>query len=201
MPRIEVGPASVEPASAAPVVLVNFVDFGDLGEMQLNGRAAAITNPATGTGGEPILRLIDSTYRQRASAFWTRPVDLGTTADPLWWSSTFAFRFSSIRRSGAAGIVFTLATSPSALGGSAGRIGYGGIANSVGVEFDNWRNRGSDPDSNHIGINVGGFRQQSRAADGCRQPRERQHLDGMGRLRRHDADLGSSSQRRRAAAR
>ena len=62
---------------------------------------------------------------------------------------------SALGRGGADGIVFAIAPSSTSLGGNGGGIGYSGIANSVGVEFDDWRNR-RDPNSNHIGINRDG---------------------------------------------
>ncbi|MHB1084435.1 MAG: L-type lectin family protein [Thiobacillus sp.] len=43
------------------------------------------------------------------------------------------------------------------VGGSGGGIGYLGINNSVGIEFDTWNNGfGDDYSSNHIGLDVNG---------------------------------------------
>jgi len=43
------------------------------------------------------------------------------------------------------------------VGGAGGGIGYAGIANSVGIEFDTWNNgAGDNNSSNHVGIDVNG---------------------------------------------
>ena len=58
---------------------------------------------------------------------------------------------------GADGLVFVVQSVSSSIGGSGGGIGYAGIPNSVGVEFDTWWNgEQNDPDSNHVGIDANG---------------------------------------------
>ena len=72
---------------------------------------------------------------------------------------------------GADGIVFVVQTLTNNVGGDGGGIGYAGITNSIGIEFDTWFNDGDpyiDPywtnaenvvsgDGNHVGIDFNGF--------------------------------------------
>ena len=51
------------------------------------------------------------------------------------------------------GITFVLASSPTALGGAGGGIGYQGVSSSVAIEFDTYNNGAGDgARSNHISI-------------------------------------------------
>jgi len=62
--------------------------------------------------------------------------------------------------SGADGIEFVINTATNNLGEYGGGIGYSGMVNSVGVEFDTFDNNSSYGDSslypNHIAINING---------------------------------------------
>jgi len=135
-------------------VIAEFDDFGDLSEWQLNGRASAIPNPVD-VGGTPVLRLLDGLGSQAASAFWTVPVSLDD-GDRVSFSTEFRFRMSEPVNGGADGIVLLLATTPAAVGGMGGGIGYSGVDNSVGIEFDDWHNGCCDPNANHAGIGIDG---------------------------------------------
>jgi hypothetical protein len=136
----------------AQVFSVNYPSFSDCTGLQLNSSAAC-------TGGA--LRLTPASLLQVGSAFLTEPVPIspGTTfaaeftiqmglADCLEDDSSF----------GADGITFTVQSQgPTALGSFGGGMGYLGIAPSLGVEIDTWYNpEYSDPDGNHLGINLGG---------------------------------------------
>lgn len=63
---------------------------------------------------------------------------------------------------GADGLAFIIQNSPNgvaALGGSGGSMGYGGIPNSLVIEFDTFDNTNfgfSDPDGNHIAVHTNG---------------------------------------------
>jgi len=79
------------------------------------------------------------------------------------FSTYFRFRFTnpggacdSFGGCGADGIVFAVQTVSNSVGGGGGGIGFDGIPNSVGVEFDNWFNSGIDINSNHVGIDLNG---------------------------------------------
>ena len=56
------------------------------------------------------------------------------------------------------GIAFVIQNSGiDAIGVEGGAIGYGGISNSLAIEFDNWKNsENRDPSSNHVAVQTGG---------------------------------------------
>lgn len=130
-------------------------DFSDLSGFQLNGATAAISNPDPGN----VLRLTDG-LSQSGSAFLTDTISLSNQAS---FSAAFDFRItdpegiSDPDGQGADGIVFVVQTVSNTAGGSGGGIGYSGLVNSVGIEFDTWNNGGwDDNNGNHVGINIDG---------------------------------------------
>lgn len=139
---------------------VSFADFSDLSAFQLNGATAAIGNPITDDLNRQVLRLTNN-LGQSGSAFLSNAIDLANQAS---FSTFFTFRISNPMGisdgdgQGADGIVFVVQTVANTAGGSGGGIGYLGIADSLGVEFDTWDNGSglNDPNGNHIGINLGG---------------------------------------------
>jgi Bacterial lectin len=55
------------------------------------------------------------------------------------------------------GITFVLAATSTGLGAGGGQIGYGGVPNSVAIEFDTFNTGGGDGNSsNHVGIDTNG---------------------------------------------
>jgi hypothetical protein len=125
-----------------------FEDFSDTSGLTLNGSAAtAVTSDGT------VLRVTPSAPDQSGSAFSSDTLSL---ADDASFSSFFSFRFSNQGGGGADGLVFAVQTVSDTVGGSGGGIGYDGLADSVGVEFDNWFNAGFDDDDNHVGIDLDG---------------------------------------------
>jgi hypothetical protein len=134
----------------AAVTLV-FDDFSDTTGLTGNGTAVTTT-----TSDGTILRLAHSQYWQGGSIF--SDTQVGVTA----FSTSFTFRISNRggelfdcnSTAGADGLVFVIQpVSSSSLGGGGGSIGYEGIPNSVGIEFDTWCNSAlNDPSSNHVGI-------------------------------------------------
>lgn len=133
-------------ASAAQAASINGFD-----DFTFNGTAKI----ATGLGGQEVLRLTDE-LGQSGSAFSTNQISLNNNAS---FSSFFNFQFSDQQNGGADGIVFTVQTVSNLAGGAGGGIGYAGLANSVGIEFDNWFNDeiiGQDPSDSHVGINLNG---------------------------------------------
>lgn len=108
------------------------------------------------------LLLASSNQDKRGSAFTS------TQFNATGFSTIFEFKISSPGgtndgiAAGADGIAFLIQnSSATALGGSGEGLGYGprggtqGIANSVAIEFDTFKNAW-DPSSNHVGINTGG---------------------------------------------
>ena len=140
-----------------------FNDFSNLTGLQLNGNTSGIHSCAGGVGstcsavtdshGHKVLRLTNTTS-QAGSAFSTTSISLDQNAS---FSTSFQFHFTDQQNGGADGIVFAVQTVSNTAGGSGGGIGYDGLSNSIGIEFDNWNNGGIDGNSdNHVGINVGG---------------------------------------------
>lgn len=142
-------------SAGAQALTVSYSDFSDLSDFQLNGATASITNPTV----DNALRLTDS-LNQSGSAFLTDAISLNNQAS---FSSRFDFRITNPQGisdgdgQGADGIVFVVQTVANTAGGAGGGIGYSGLANSVGIEFDTWNNGGwDDNDGNHVGIDLSG---------------------------------------------
>jgi len=147
---VAIAAATTVSARAETIV---FNDFSDLSTFTLNGSTAAINTGGQGVigpGGGRVLRLTNN-LSQGGSAFITDPITLQNQSS---FSSAFRFQFTDQQNGGADGIVFTVQTNAANVGGIGGGIGYQGIPNSVGIEFDNWLN--ADPNANHVGINLNG---------------------------------------------
>jgi hypothetical protein len=132
-----------------------YTDFSDTSGLTLNG-----TTIQAGSA----LRLTNAAYWNSGSVFTTTATALGSLNS---FSTYFQFRItnsggdiSDASGPGADGLVFVVQTVSNNVGGSGGSIGYGGINNSVGIEFDTFDNGpgGSfnDPDGNHVGIDING---------------------------------------------
>jgi len=139
---------------SAWATIVNFTDFSSTAGLTLNGSAAPVV-----TGDGPVLRLTPATTSQGGSAFSS------ATINAAEFSSYFRFRitdpggtlFDDNPETGADGLVFVVQSVSSSLGGVGEGIGYKGIPDSVGVEFDTWHNSyNNDPNSNHLGIDTNG---------------------------------------------
>lgn len=131
-----------------------FHDFTDLSDFTLNGVTQQIAKDKKRGSA---LRLTNS-LNQSGSAFLSQPVYI--TADASF-STHFRFRITEPQgvfhndEQGADGIVFVVQTQANNVGGTGSSIGFGGIRNSIGVEFDTWHNF-FDIDGNHVGINLNG---------------------------------------------
>lgn len=142
--------ALTTPAGASTIA---YADFSSVAGLTINGDAAQVGN---------VLRVTPATDGQAGSFFSTSAVSLAANAS---FSTFFEFRFTNpdqdfcdgFTTCGADGLVFVVQTVGNNVGGAGGGIGYDGIANSVGIEFDNWNNGAIDDNSsNHVGIDVGG---------------------------------------------
>lgn len=139
-------------ASAAPVI--DYPDFSSTAGLTLNGSAARVGD---------VLRVTPALINQSGSFFATNTVNLASNAS---FSTYFQFQNTAARGScdsldpltcGADGLVFVVQTVGNNVGGGGGGIGYDGIGNSVGIEFDTWNNGTPDNNSsNHVGIDVNG---------------------------------------------
>jgi len=138
-------------AGQAGAAVISYSDFSSTAGLTLNGSAAQVGS---------VLRVTPANFNQSGSAFSTSTVSLASNAS---FSTFFQFRFTSPGGAcdgpgcGADGLVFVVQTVGNNVGGAGGGIGYAGINNSVGIEFDTWNNgSGDDNSSNHIGADVNG---------------------------------------------
>lgn len=145
----------VLPSAQATTIL--FTDFSDTTGLQINGNAAA---PVIDDGGRQVLRLTPALTGQAGSAFSTDAVSLASDAS---FSTAFKFRIYNSGGicdedgCGADGIVFTVQTVSNTAGGAGGGIGYLGLDNSVGIEYDTWNNGSFDDNNgNHVGVDLNG---------------------------------------------
>ena len=136
---------------AGAAVVIDYPDFSSVSGLTINGNAAQ---------NGSALRVTPANYGQSGSAFSTNTVSLASGAS---FSTYFQFRFTNPGGAndgqgwGADGLVFVVQTVGNNVGGSGGGIGYQGINNSVGIEFDTWNNgAGDNNSSNHIGIDING---------------------------------------------
>lgn len=134
--------------SAAQAAII-YTDFSDVSAMQLNGDTIVVNDK---------LRLTSATQSQSGSAFHTNTVSLDNDAS---FSSAFNFQITQSggvgSPAGADGIVFAVQTVSNSAGGLGGGLGYQGITNSVGVEFDTYNNGNwDDNNGNHVGLNLNG---------------------------------------------
>ena len=137
-------------SSAATATTITFNEFSSTAGLQLNGVAAA----ATDADGRAVLRVAPAVQNQAGSVFSTSPITLANEAS---FSTKFTFNFNNQRNGGADGLVFVVQTVSNTAGGTGLGIGYAGLSNSLGVEFDNWNNGSVDAGSaNHVGIDLDG---------------------------------------------
>jgi hypothetical protein len=130
---------------------INFPNFCDTSAFSLNGSTATL-NP----NAQCVLRLNQDFGV--GSAFVTNTFSLAADAS---FSTFFSFQIRNpvgigdADGPGADGIVFAVQTVSNTAGGGGGGIGYAGITNSVGVEFDTFNN-GEPGGGNHVGIDLNG---------------------------------------------
>jgi Chitobiase/beta-hexosaminidase C-terminal domain/Legume lectin domain len=104
--------------------------------LQLNG--------ATENDNDSRLELIDGVLNAAGSAFWSQPVGVSS------FSTQFLFQLDGPPPL-ADGFTFTIQNvGPTALGGSAGALGYAPIAKSVAIKFDLYNNAGEGTDSTGV---------------------------------------------------
>jgi len=115
--------------------------------IQYNGNATV-----SGTSA----RLTSNGGGQAGSMFCLQKVSLQNDRS---FSTYFKMRMDSPGGGGADGITFVIQPNSNTAGSMGGGIGYEGIANSLGVEFDSYNNSTypySDPDNHHLGLHTGG---------------------------------------------
>ncbi|OZJ06172.1 hypothetical protein BZG36_00999 [Bifiguratus adelaidae] len=144
-----------------PNETIPLLDFKDENHIQLSGSAKFI--PQQDTTGESgrrflvtsLLRLTDHPD-QVGSAFHTNQIDLSKSF-MLSFSFRIADRSGNPAFNGADGFAVVLqAESVQALGEGGFQLGYGGLKNSLAIEFDTYRSedRANDPSGNHVSIHA-----------------------------------------------
>lgn len=130
---------------SANATVITYNDFSSTAGLTLNGDAQVVAGN--------ILQLTPAQGTKNGSVFSTDLIDLTEGS----FSTQFSFNFAGQINGGADGMVFTLQSSSNQAGTSGGGIGYQGINNSFGLEFDNYNNGAGDGYSDsHIGINFNG---------------------------------------------
>ncbi len=150
--RAAVAIAAYGVVGAASGTTILYSDFSSTTGLQLNSDAAQAGN---------VLRVTPATFGQSGSAFSTTAI---TLASNVSFSTYFQFRITDSGGigdgdgAGADGLVFVVQTVANTAGGAGGGIGYSGIPNSVGIEFDTYDNGlgAGDPNGNHVGIDLNG---------------------------------------------
>ncbi|WP_019605295.1 carboxypeptidase regulatory-like domain-containing protein [Teredinibacter turnerae] len=147
-------------------LILDFDDVFDTDLLTFNGSATTYSNNTS----EAAMRLTPALSGQSGSVFTTEPIALvdskGFNAS---FSTSFAFRISNSNGNhndsdgaGADGLVFTIQTNSNSVGSTGLGIGYQGIPNSVGIEFDTYDNSPAngfsqnDVSGNHVGIDING---------------------------------------------
>ncbi len=144
---------AAKPASAARSAeeIFRFDSFEDLSGLQINGIANQLGNPVATANGDALRLVSANPHPSVSSAYWSESIDLTEVSD---WSSQFTFRLSETGQSGADGVAFVIAPSPTTLTSNGGNLGYVGT-DTVAVELDSYQNNW-DESENHLGISIGG---------------------------------------------
>jgi len=136
-----------------------YTDFSNPSGLQINGNAAVV--PGVPGDGQ-VLRLTPANFSQAGSAFSTTQITLGLNNS---FSTEFSFRItnsggiSDQEGQGADGIMFVVQPISNSVGTGGGGIGYQGVPNSLGIEYDTWNNGfslGDQNDGNHVAVNTNG---------------------------------------------
>ncbi|WP_158560907.1 cadherin-like beta sandwich domain-containing protein [Paenibacillus contaminans] len=101
------------------------------------------------------LRLTPSVGATGGSIFNKERISLSASKA---FSTYFAFQFSEQVNAGADGLVFVLQAGTNTAGSPGGDLGYLGIDDSLGIEFDSYYNPSDlgDPSTSHVGIHMDG---------------------------------------------
>ncbi|MGI8783778.1 MAG: Ig-like domain repeat protein [Acidobacteriota bacterium] len=153
---------STSPAVTQTVIAPSptFANFSSTAGLSLVGTAAPSGN---------VLRLTSALTDQVGAAWYSTKQNVTNG-----FETTFQFQITDPGglenglnpKGGAEGIAFVIQNnSTQALGGGGGSLGYGGIANSLAVEFDTWNNGGNETNNganetalkdNHISVHTNG---------------------------------------------
>ena len=140
-------------AGRAGATTIVFDDFATTAGLTLNGSATTTTN----SFGEKVLRLVPTAENQSGSAFSTATINAATFSTYFQFRLTNPGGISDGTEVGADGFVFVVQSVSSSIGGGGGGLGYAGIPDSVGAEWDTYQNFDIlDTSTNHLGIDAEG---------------------------------------------
>lgn len=126
---------------------LEFNDFSSVAGLTLNEDAAQVGNQ---------LQLTPPANDQSGSA-WAAVDPFSSFSTRFQFQITSSGGFDDGDGVGADGIVFAVQAVSATVGGAGGGMGYSGIGNSFGVEFDTWNNPEiNDINGNHVGIDING---------------------------------------------
>ncbi|HVU35919.1 MAG TPA: L-type lectin-domain containing protein [Opitutaceae bacterium] len=153
---LAIGASILALAGTARGQSIVYPNFSNTSNLQLNGSTAT---PTTTDG--TVLRLTSANPYQAGSAFSKTQIALTNSS----FSTAFNFRITGSggigdeNGAGADGFVFVIQPVANNVGSSGGGIGYQGIPNSLGIEFDTYNNGyslGDQNNGNHIAVNTNG---------------------------------------------
>lgn len=126
---------------SAQSTTISVSDFSDTSGFSINGTAQVINND--------FLR-----FGSAGTIFTNNTISLLNDSS---FAAKFTFNFNSQFNGGADGMMFILHADNASVGSSGGGMGFGGLSNSFGIEFDTWGNPETfDISNSHIGINLDG---------------------------------------------
>ena len=99
------------------------------------------------------IMLTPSSNGQYGTAWWLQKVNLGNQRS---FSAFYSFFMRNGSSNAADGFTFAIQTQSNSAGSSGGGLGYSGIQPSFAVEYDTYDNPETDPNNNHVGIDVNG---------------------------------------------
>lgn len=121
----------------------NYTNFNSTEGLTLAGAASVV---------DSVIDIVPGTFASVGTVWTSDQVPVG-----IGFEAQFSFSFD---RDGADGLAFVIQNqSPTPFLGAGGNLGYGGIVNSLAVEFDTWANVDFDPpefNGNHISVNTRG---------------------------------------------
>jgi hypothetical protein len=149
-------------------VLENSTSVGTIAatDTDLENLPTLFLDPNTQFNNDAILSgnivILTSGTASAGSIFTTTPVTFGSN---ISFSTFFEFQIDNPQGEyhepdapGADGLVFVIQPNSNSAGSSGGGIGYEGITNSLGIEFDTYNNGSlyGDSNGNHVGVDLNG---------------------------------------------